>query len=258
MRLLRLRRSFPARLFAAVFAVGAATVVLTATVSYRSAELALRERLLQQLSNAVDDDAARLAAWLAQQRAATELLAHGAKATEGARNAQPQAASVPPLPAEVLSAELIQVVSVPGGRIERASDSSTVGQYAVDQLHYREAQRGTYIQPIYPGGPHGRPRLTIATPIRNDSGRVTSIVAVHLDLGAMERVLTRADSTLGVDAYLVNRFAEFVSAERFGRDGVLRGLSSKAIHEALAARDAASDCRKRLRPRRCAGAHARG
>jgi signal transduction histidine kinase/CheY-like chemotaxis protein len=237
MRLPQLRRSFPARLFAAVFAIGAATVFLTATVSYRSAELALRERLLQQLSTAVDDDATRLSEWLAQQRAATELLAHGARATESARNGTQRAAPIPTLPPEVLSAELTQVMTVPGGRIERASDSTTVGQYAVDQLHYREAQRGTYIQPIYPGGPNGRPRLTIATPIRSDAGNVTSIVAAHLDLGEMERVLTRADSTLGVDAYLVNRFAEFVSAERFGRDGVLRGLSSVAIREALAARN---------------------
>lgn len=42
----RLARSFPARLSAAVFAVGVGLVALSGALAYRAAERSLRERLL--------------------------------------------------------------------------------------------------------------------------------------------------------------------------------------------------------------------
>ncbi len=229
----RLRRSFPARLFAAVFVLGAATVVLTATVSYGSAEFALRQRLLLQLQSATGDDAARLAEWLARQRSAVELLARSSRVVSLENGPHGIPRPLPSLPPEVIAIEEMQLLAVPGGRIVRATAAASIGTYAVDQLHYREGQRGTFTQPIYAGGRDGRPRLTIAAPVRDSGGHVAAVLAVHLDLAQMERVVSRTDSSLPVDAYLVNRFAEFVSAERFGRDGVLRGVHSMAVTAAL-------------------------
>jgi len=226
----RLRRSLAARLFAAVFALGATTVLLTAAVTYRGAERALRERVLQQLATDAAEDAVRLREWLARQQAAVEVLAQ-------AIAADPPVASLPSLPAPLLAAEQIQLLAVPGGRVLRASDAASVGRYGVDELYYQRARATTFTQPIYPGGPNGRPRLTVATPVRAADGTTTAVLAVHLDLAQMEQVLAHTDGSLPVDEYLVNRFADFVSAARFGRDGVRRGLNSLAVRSALAGND---------------------
>ncbi len=222
----RLRRSLATRLFAAVFALGATTVVLTATVSYRSAEQALRERLLQQLESNAAEDAIRLREWLERQRVTVELLAQSVALD---RTERPLTA----LPAPVLAAEELQLLEVPGGRVVRASNAASIGSHGVDELYYREGQRATFTQPIYPGGPEGRPRLTVATPVSRADGGVAAVLAVHLDLAYMERVLSRVQGALPVDAYLVDRFAEFVSATRFGREGVRRGVNSVAVRSAL-------------------------
>ena len=169
MILARLRRSFPARLFAAVFVLGAATVVLTATVSYRSAELALRQRLLLQLQSATGDDAVRLAEWLARQRAALDVLSRSSRTVSLESGPHGTPRPLPSLPPEVIAVEEMQLLAVPGGRIVRATDPASIGTYAVDQLHYREGQRGTFTQPIYAGGRDGRPRLTIAAPVRDSA-----------------------------------------------------------------------------------------
>jgi two-component system, cell cycle sensor histidine kinase and response regulator CckA len=223
----RPQRSLAARLFAAVFALGATTVVLTATVSYRAAERALRERVLEQLETSAADDAVRLREWLDRQRVTVELLSQSVALDRYDR-------ALAALPAPVLAAEELQLLSVPGGRIVRASDAASIGQYAVDAVYYREGQRGTFTQPIYPGGPEGRPRLTIATPVIGSDREVSAVLAVHLDLAYMEQALVRVPGALPVDAYLVDRFAEFVSATRFGREGVRRGVNSVAVRSALA------------------------
>ena len=138
----RLQRSFPARLFAAVFILGATTVVLTATVSYRSAEVALRQRLMLQLQSATGDDAVRLAEWLARQRAAADVLSRSTSMVSMESGPRGAPRPLPTLPAEVVAVEEMQLLAVPGGRIVRATHPASVGTYAVDQLHYREGQRG--------------------------------------------------------------------------------------------------------------------
>ncbi len=230
----RLRRSLPARLFAAVFTLGAVTVVATATMSYGAAELALRDRLMEQLETAANDDALRLSAWLARQRAAAEVLARALRVSSPATGAIDDPRPLPSMPRDVIAIEEMHLIAVPGGRVVRAYDSMQVGRYAVDQLYYREGQRSTFTQAIYPGGPDGRPRLTIAVPVRDMTDSIDAVLAVHLDLAEMERTLSRTGGSLSVNAFLVNRFAEFVSAERFGRAGVRRGVNSLAVREAIA------------------------
>ena len=233
----RLRRSLPTRLFSAVFALGLALVATTAIIAYRSADRALRDRLFEQLQTAAADDATRITAWLARQRAASEVLARALQVGTPATGTLDDARPMPTLPREVIAHESMHLIAVPGGRIVRASDARDLGQYALDQLYYREGQRGTFTQGIYPDGTAGRPRLTVATPIRSADGTVSAVLAVHIDLAELERSLARTGTRLPVDAFLVNRFAEFVSAERFGRDGLQRGVNTLAVREAIAGRN---------------------
>ena len=232
-----LRRSLPVRLFSAVFALGLALVATTAVIAYRAADRALRDRLYEQLQTAADDDAARISRWLTRQRAAAEVLARALQVGSPATGAFDDALPLPTLPPEVIAEEAMHLIAVPGGRIVRAADASDIGGYAVDELYYREGQRGTFVQGIYPNPADGRPRLTVATPVRDARGVVAAVLAVHLDLTEMERSLASTGLRLPIDAFLVNRFAEFVSAERFGRDGLQRGVNTLAVREAIAGRD---------------------
>lgn len=226
----RVRTSVAARLSLAVLGLGLGTVVLVSAVSYDRAEEALQERLLADLGADARDNAVRVQEWLDRQRTALAVMASG---IERARRGDARwNDTLAPLPPALLAADEVQLLRVPGGRVVRSSVPASVGSYGIDERYYERGQTASYTQPIHPGGRDGRPRLTVATPVRTDEGRTIGVLAAHLELAAMERVLRTAEAGER-DAYLVNRFAEFVSAERFGREGVRRGVHSRAIDDAV-------------------------
>lgn len=249
----RLARSFPARLSAAVFAVGVVLVGLTGALAYRAAERSLRERLLAQLEGQAADDAGRLTEWLARQREAVVLLGRELALHGGPIPSAPDTLRWQGLPPMVLAAEEMQVVAIAGGQVVRSTNPETLGSFAVGEEYFTAGRDTTFVKSIYYASGSGRPRLTVATPIRR--GDVTvAILAVHLDLAQMENTLRRhgggsaataanrglrrvgepTPSPPPIDAYLINDLADFVSAARFGRDGVKRGVHSVAIDSALA------------------------
>lgn len=248
----RLARSFPTRLAASVFALGVALVIVGGGLWYRAASATLQDRLLAQLASQVEDDADRLTAWLARQQEAVMLLGRELSLHGGPVPTVPDTVRWAFLPPSFLAAEEMQIATVPGGRIVRTTHPATLGAYAVDEEYYTEGRRHTFIKKIYYAANTGRPRITIATPLTRD-GRTTGVLSVNLDLAQMESTLRRR-STIGgaasrmasrtaspsVDAYLVNRLYDFVSAERFGRAGVRRGAHSLAINEALSGRSGAA------------------
>lgn len=227
-------QSFTARLATAVFALSFAVAAGGAFVSYRTASAALRARVQAQLVTDAMEEARRTGEWVARQRAIVEL-----EAAEWTREHDRIPASTVqepfrPVMAAVLEAEEVQKILVPGGLIVRSTDSLSVGHYVVDEEFYQFARDSSYTQKIYLSATTGRPRLTVATPIRPD-GRTVAMIAAHLDLQRLEVAIGHPTSrSVPIDAYFVNRFAAFVSAERFGRDGVQRGVRSLAIDRGLA------------------------
>jgi len=246
----RLSRSFPARLSAAVFAVGVVLVGLSGALAYRAAERSLRERLLAQLEGQTADDAGRLTEWLARQREAVVLLGRELTLHGGPIPLTPDTVRWRGLPPIVLAAEEMQVIAVAGGQVVRSTNPETLGSFAVGEEYFTAGRDSTFVKSIYYASGSGRPRLTVATPIQRADTTV-AILAVHLDLAQMENTLRRRDGAaldsvrvlrrvgertpapLPIDAYLINDLADFVSAARFGRDGVKRGVHSVAIDSAL-------------------------
>ena len=228
----RLKLGVAARLSVAVLGLGVGTVVLVSAVSYQRAEAALRDRLLAQLHVDELDNTSRVQEWLGRQRTALSVMA--IELSTELASADAVADPLRPLPSALLAADEVQLIRVPGGRVMRSSVPASVGGYAIDELYYQRGREGAYTQPIYPSGRGARPRLTVATPVVTAAGVTGGVLAAHLDLTAMERVLRTADAAGTLDAYLVNRFAEFVSAERFGREGYRRGMRSVAIDSAIA------------------------
>lgn len=231
-------RSLSTRLATAVVALGSAIVLVGSYLSYRSAASALQERLLMQLETNVDDGATHLRQWLLRQRDAVivQAQAYGHIPLP----LRPDSVPLEALPRDMLATEELQLIAVPGGQILRSSQRASLGTYVVDELFYREGRRAPYIQNIYYNGATGRPRLTIAAPVPHPGDTLPrAIIAAHLDLTQMEAAIGRpfvkpASTVAGlpVEAYLVNADADFVSAARFGRLGIRRGVRSVAIDRA--------------------------
>ncbi|MBY0489371.1 MAG: response regulator [Gemmatimonadaceae bacterium] len=237
-----MRRTLATRLATAVVALGSAFVLVGGVLSYRSASATLRTRVLAQLEADAADGADHLTNWLERQRAA--LIVNAQAYTHMVRYlpARPDSLPLETLPQILLSTEELQLIGVPSGRVIRSTNLKNVGSYAQDEQFYRGGRNATYIQGIYYSGSTGRPRLAVAAPIRAPGDSVVrAVLAAHLDLSLLENAIGRQftearqpGAPLPVTAYLVNEDADFVSAKRFGRAGVKRGVYSVAIDRARA------------------------
>lgn len=244
-----LRRSLPARLTAAFLSLSVTTLLLASAVSYWSAEQALERRTFERLSAIADADAGDISFWIGRQRAALEFLAGHPTVRAAALRAgdAPDAAGdstftrfLATVPEDVLAAVETRLVGFPGGRVIASTDPAAVGAFALDERYYQFARDSTYTQKLYESSTTGRPTLTVATPVSDPDGRTNAILAAHLDVADLERVLRDEEGEVPIDVYLVDRFAQFVSAERYGRAGFRRGAHSAGIDGALAREDGAA------------------
>ncbi len=230
-----LRTSLAARMAAAVFTLGFTAVALAAALSYTAAETALRENTADVLATYADDDVRYLDRWLRRQQDALQLMATAIEVPGGARLFG-AGIGIQRLPASVLAAERYRLIAVPGGRIVRASDTTEVGSFAVDELYYQRGQAGPFVQPLHPAGVDSRPTLTISAPVRR-GGALIAVLAANLSIAEIEDVLRGRTSRLDVDVYFVDRFAQYVSAERFGTPGARRGIRSVGVDDVIRGRN---------------------
>jgi len=231
-----LRRSLAARLTAAFLSLSVGVVIVATFASYREAESALRDRLRDRLEAFAIEDAGELATWLERHRNTLIFLA-SLRATQEAAvtgDVTALAAVLRELDRSSFSASEILLARTPGGRVSYSTVPASVGDFVVEQLYYAQGRAETFTQQIYPDGRTGRPTLTVSTPVRDAAGVTRAVLAAHLDLHEMETAIAKLSGGVPIDAYLVNSFAEFVSAERFGRPEHRRGIHSIAIDSALA------------------------
>jgi PAS domain S-box-containing protein len=233
-----LKRSLSARLSAAFLSVSVGTVLVATLVSYQQAGAALRDRLRERLEGMSDGTVREVAAWLERHRRTLELLATNAGTARAvAPGETARALSLfSGVDAATFSATEFLLIEAPGGRVAHSSDSTSVGRYVVNQLYYREGRLATFLQPVYPDERSGRPTITLSTPVRDAGGTVRAVLAAHLDLRSLESDIVEPTAPLRTDAYLVNRYAEFVSADRFGRPEHRRGVHSVAIDSVITGR----------------------
>lgn len=121
-----------------------------------------------------------------------------------------------------------------GGQIVASTDRSREGEYRVKDKYFTQGRQGTFVQNVYPSSSTGEPTLTISTPLRDRSGKRIGVLAAHLNLERMDRIiLERTGLGNSGQAYLIDRFNLFVSAQRFGTAEFPRGVHSEAINNAL-------------------------
>lgn len=121
-----------------------------------------------------------------------------------------------------------------GGKIVVSTDKAREGEYRVTSSYFTRGRLGTFVQNVYPSPVTGKPTMTVATPLFGSTGQRLGVLAAHLDLGNMDKIiLERTGLGASGETYLVDKFNVFVSEARFGRKEFPRGVHTGGIDAAL-------------------------
>ncbi len=232
------------RLASSFLAITLLTVVIVAGVAYLRARASLRTAILDRLLAVAVVKEGELTFWIDEQRgdlvytaAMPGTQAAAARLAAGASPADQRALAARfEMAREVtLDMEEVFLLSATGGRVLVSTDPARVGTYWVSELFFTRGRVETFVQNVYPSPLTGRPTMTVATPVRGPDGAVVAVLAGHLDLSRMDRIL-KERTGLGAsgEAYLVTALNDFVSAERFGRAEARRGVHTEGVRRALA------------------------
>ena len=242
-------RSLMARLVGSFLTVSLLTVGFVAIVAFSEARSAMRDAVVERLQAAAADREAELNRWVERRRESLVFLSgiselrrdaaivagspSGSSELGGARGRIE--ALLGSASASLGDLEELFLLSCPRGEVVATTDLRRLGDYRVNDLFYSRGKSETFIQNLYTSPVTGRPALTIATPVVDARGRTEAVLAAHLDLAHLDRLV--ADRTgLGAsgEAYLVGPSNDFVSSVRFGRVEYRRGVFSAGIERALA------------------------
>jgi PAS domain S-box-containing protein len=238
-----------ARLVGSFLTVSLLTVGFVAIVAFSEARRALRDAVIERLQAAAAEKENQLNRWVEQRRESLKFLASISELTKDSAivvhhpsgsgqigSARGHIESIlESASASLGDLEELFLLSCPGGEVVASTDPRRIGDYRVNDLFYSRGQSETFIQDVYTSPITGRPALTIATPLVDEDGRTRAVLAAHLDLAHVDRLI--ADRTgLGAtgEAYLVSPSNDFVSSARFGRVEYRRGVFSTGIDRALA------------------------
>jgi len=120
------------------------------------------------------------------------------------------------------------------GNIVLSTDKAHEGQSQAEALYFIQG-RSRLTQHVYTSPLTGKPTITIATPLFNERKRRVGVLASHLNLARMDRlILERTGLGRSGETYLVNTSNAFVSAEAlFKGQEFPGGVHSEGIDTAL-------------------------
>jgi signal transduction histidine kinase/HAMP domain-containing protein len=122
------------------------------------------------------------------------------------------------------------------GRVALSTDKTHEGQSRADELYFIQGKSSTYVQNVYPSRLTGKPTITIATPLFDQDKRRVGVLASHLNLGRIDRIiLERTGLGSSGETYLVDTSNVFVSESGVGGQTVSKAGSvhSEGIDTAL-------------------------
>jgi hypothetical protein len=112
-----------------------------------------------------------------------------------------------------------------------------VGQYRVLDSAFSGGLRGLYVSSVHPSPTTLQPTMLVSAPLLDQRGETLGVLEASLNLESLDRIVqVRAGLGNVGEAYLVDRYQVLVSAGRFGRAGFARGVHSRGIDAAVAAR----------------------
>jgi HAMP domain-containing protein len=124
------------------------------------------------------------------------------------------------------------------GWIVLSTDKSHEGQSQADAPYFGQGRSHTYVQKVYTSPLTGKPTITIATPLFDQSKKRVGVLAGHLNLNRIDQIiLERSGLGASGETYLVDRDHRFVSETLSGQQEFAGGVHSKGIDTALLQQD---------------------
>ncbi len=140
----------------------------------------------------------------------------------------------------------ILVLSAEEGEAVLSTNRESEGGREVTSLYFTEGRQATYVQNVYTAHSLGRPTMTVATPLVDEStpgnGGMIGVLVVHLDLAQLDAIMSER-AALGEtgETYLVDQFGTFVSEAHSGREAFPSGVRTTGINRALLQREDGAD-----------------
>ena len=125
------------------------------------------------------------------------------------------------------------------GIVVASTNGRQEGKYFNTQPYYIEGRKRTYVQSVYYAQGLEQAAMTIAAPIKDKQGNLLAVLAGHLDLGELSRIMSaKSDESRTKDTYLVNQFNFFVTEPRFGRNYALKkAVRTQGVDTGLEGKD---------------------
>jgi len=129
----------------------------------------------------------------------------------------------------------VLVLAPTGGRVLLSTEPSHTGSYRARYNFYTQGRQGPAVQSVYPSPESLRPILTVSMPVRDESGNLLAVLAVHLGLERIDQII-RSRAGLGEtgETYLVDSSNVLVASGRKGLLVMGRQAHTEGIQRALA------------------------
>jgi signal transduction histidine kinase len=237
-----------ARLVAYFLAIALITISLVGYVAYAGARNALEAAVLRRLSAVATLQEGELRRWVDHhtsdvqllagspeiRRLATRAIASDSIATDDLRRYLLEALGLE------IDIEEVMVLAELGGRVVVSTERSHEGEYRARDRFFVLGRHQTHVATVYPSTLTYRPTLTISTPLESMAGDTIGVLAAHLNLARIDRIITgETGVALSGETYLVDRYNAMVSSERFGAERFPRGVHTAGIDAAVAGEDGA-------------------
>ena len=251
-------RSLRARLVSHFLVLSLLIVALAGYLAFIGARRALEQSIFDRLSVVADLEENELRRWVTNQRqeviflaSLPELKSYAEALLEGLSDASSPSSEdsrhhaayarlrdlLTSTVALKPSLKEISVLSDVGGKIVVSTNQDHEGEYRVRDNFFRQGRIGTHVQNVYPSPLEFKPTLTIATPLTAPDGDQLGVLAAHLNLDELDRLVQRAGLGDSGEAYLVDKYNDFVSGTDFGREQFPRGVHTEGIDAAVGGRD---------------------
>jgi diguanylate cyclase (GGDEF)-like protein/PAS domain S-box-containing protein len=236
-----IRKSLVARLVSTSLVFALLGVACMGAASYLTGRAFLRQAAFARLDSASRQKETDLALWVEErlrdlqfvgastasqfstghgldQRAAQRLLAH----FRDYMAAQPDVRE-------------ILVLAPTGGRVLLSTELSNIGGYRARYNFYTQGRQEPTVQSVYLSPESLRPILTVSMPVKDESGQLLAVLAVHLGLERIDQII-RSRAGLGEtgETYLVDSSNVLVASGRKGLLGMGRQAHTEGIQRALA------------------------
>jgi signal transduction histidine kinase len=234
------------------------TVAVVGYVAYFQATDTLKQSVFDRLDAVASLKEDGLNRWVDDQRRDVVFIAWlpEVRAQAGSLLSQPEPSPVYQTAYDVLSEYLKFVVTSTSdseelfildldGTVALSTDKTHEGQSRADELYFTQGKSSTYVQNVYPSRLTGKPTITIATPLFDQDKRRVGVLASHLNLARIDRIiLERTGLGASGETYLVDSSNVVVSESGLvgqtvskvgnvhseGIDTALRGIDGSGLY----------------------------